>query len=330
MVCRCGCPPGPAYYLNGRNKTQQKMMKRLFLLWVGLLVPCAPAQVEQAAVAPAVMAQAEDYPAKLLRVNRSLPGKDAAETPLATYEDAQGRRVDLVGVCHIGERRYYKQLNRILATYDRVLYELVDGEKYSYYQVLARKVVEGTATEQEKKEYEAYRKQVAEQKQSRSILSDLYSQTADRLKLVDQMSSVDYGYEHFVYADLSMEEFNRAMNARGESMLGLIFSAARESLSLDTLTSFSFRRDVVSLRRAFMKSMEKQSQKSVMEDSSIILDRNLRCMQVLDEQLKNPEVRKVAIFYGALHLRHFHEMLHSKGFTLKSVRWLPFVTVPKE
>src|SRR5438874_247199 len=85
-------------------------------------------------VAPAL---AEPPPSKLdskksapfLRLRRDARDEPVAlETATVRYVPASGEGklvVDLVGVVHVGDRDYYRKLNKQLDAYDVVLYELV-------------------------------------------------------------------------------------------------------------------------------------------------------------------------------------------------------------
>ena len=68
-----------------------------------------------------------------MRVKKSAKRKPLAfETSVTRYlaknNDGDTVYVDLIGVVHIGERKYYEQLNDIFENYDSVLYELVAPE----------------------------------------------------------------------------------------------------------------------------------------------------------------------------------------------------------
>ena len=52
-------------------------------------------------------------------------GGGKLKTAIATYQDANGVTVHLVGAVHIADQPYYDGLNRTFKTYDAVLYEMV-------------------------------------------------------------------------------------------------------------------------------------------------------------------------------------------------------------
>ena len=68
-----------------------------------------------------------------MRVTKSKDGELLAmETAIVHFvskdKEAKGLSVDLVGVVHVGEKEYYKALNKLFESYDVVLYELVAPE----------------------------------------------------------------------------------------------------------------------------------------------------------------------------------------------------------
>src|SRR5688572_19496388 len=78
---------------------------------------------------PPVIVKKKSEASKFVRVQRDQQDRAThLETATIRYVPAGGEAgvvVDLVGVVHIGDRAYYDRLNRQLAQYDVVLYELV-------------------------------------------------------------------------------------------------------------------------------------------------------------------------------------------------------------
>ncbi|MFO7762418.1 MAG: hypothetical protein R6V61_01645, partial [Wenzhouxiangellaceae bacterium] len=73
---------------------------------------------------PAVQAQAEagDY-IRQTQADDSAP--EALEVAVASFENAAGARIDLVSAVHVADRSYFEAIDRRLAEYEVVLYELV-------------------------------------------------------------------------------------------------------------------------------------------------------------------------------------------------------------
>ena len=282
-------------------------------------------------------AQEETYPAELVRMSTcrseqapsAMVREDVLQVPLATYADAQGHQVDLVGAIHIAEPSYYADLNTRFAGYDKVLYEMVDGEGLPRMLILKRKVEAATATEEEKAEYAKLRGEMVERKEDSIlgfVLNFLYDSISSQMNLQMQSEGIDYGKENFVFADVTQEELSKAMKDRGESWLGLIVKSMISNMG--ELDIFSLLNpDPRLYKRMMMQALAKSSQSdSVMEQSSIVVARNAKCFEVLEGVLKQPEVKRVAIFYGAMHLRDMDERLKKMGYTLQKVEWLNAIT----
>src|SRR5262245_21218507 len=65
---------------------------------------------------------------KFLRILKDDDGPTALETAIVRYRPARGNAdltVDLIGVVHLGEKSYYRRLNKVFEQYDSLLYELV-------------------------------------------------------------------------------------------------------------------------------------------------------------------------------------------------------------
>lgn len=277
-------------------------------------------------------AQEETYPAELVRMGTyNSEQEEVLQVPLATYADAAGHQIDLVGAIHIADPSYYADLNVRFATYDKVLYEMVDGGDLPRMLILKRKVDGNTATDEEKAEYEKLRGEMKERKEDSIlgfVLNFLYDSISTQMNLQMQSEGIDYGKENFVFADVTQEELSKAMQDRGESWLGLI---AKSMLSnLGELDLFSFLNpDPSQYKRMMMQALAKSSHSdSVMEQSSIVVARNAKCFEVLEGVLKDPAAKRVAIFYGAMHLRDMDERLKKMGYTLQKVEWLNAVSTP--
>ena len=282
--------------------------------------------------APLASAQEETYPAELVRMGAfHNEQEEVLQVPLATYADAAGHQIDLVGAIHIADSAYYADLNVRFATYDKVLYEMVDGGDLPRMLILKRKVDGGTATDEEKAEYEKLRGEMKERKEDSlfgMLINMLYDTISTQLQLQMQSEGIDYGKENFVFADVTQEELSKAMQDRGESWLGLI---AKSMLSnIGEMDIFSFLNpDPTQYKRMVLEALAKSTRTdSVMEQSSIVVARNAKCFEVLDGVLKDPAVKRVAIFYGAMHLRDMDERLKKMGYTLQKVEWLDACSAP--
>ncbi len=146
-------------------------------------------------------AKTESTGGKFLRVIRTDKGVvTAMETSIARYVPAdpskKGPIVDLISAVHVGEKAYYKALDKAFENYDVVLYELVAPE--------GTRVPKGGG-------------------ERRGVVSGIQGGMKDILKLEFQLEQVDYTKKNFVHADMSPDQFAAAMKDRGESMTSMIF-----------------------------------------------------------------------------------------------------------
>lgn len=304
------------------------MILRTLILALSALV-ALPAMAQQKATA-VLSPEASQYPEHVVMLHTADDGKESLRTPIARYKDKEGRIVDLVGAIHLADARYYRALNRAFARYDKVLYEMVDGEDLPEMTRIARKVAAGTATQEERNRL----KEFNENKESGvagRLLGSYYAYMAEAMQLAQQAEVVDYGRTNLVYADMSSEEFSAAMAERGESWLTLVLDSLREGQSVDTGSIFGVATDATSLRRLMCRQLAASSHSTMTEQRAIIVSRNERCMHVLDQVLadtQNP-TRTAAIFYGAMHLRDMHRRMLERGFTLAGVQWITAIRVEK-
>ncbi|MCG8450182.1 MAG: hypothetical protein MI725_11465, partial [Pirellulales bacterium] len=216
----------------------------------------------------------------------------------ANYQNARDY-VDLVGAIHVGDRKYYNQLNKRFRAYDALLYELVAPE--------------GTTIQRGRGTSSAH------------PLGAVQNGLKSMLEVEHQLEIVDYTRPNFVHADLSPEEFSKSMQDRDESFLQLYFrmagqavalqsqqTAQGESADLDFFAALFSKDRPRKLKIAFAKQFE--SMESLLtsisgpEGSTLITVRNQRALEVLREQQQAGK-RRIGIFYGAGHLVDMHQRL---------------------
>lgn len=275
-------------------------MKRLLVVLLAGLLAAA------AFLMPAVAA---DEPV-FLRLRQGDDGKPLAlEVAVARFR-RDGVRVDLVGAVHLADRAYFETVDRKLASYEVVLYELVGDPE-----ALAAPPPDVGL----------------------SALGWLQGSMTDLLGLSYQLDHIDYRRGNMVHADLTREAFSASMRERGESLLQLLFRAWTVSMTPDgqaaalrqqaELVEVLFAAD----RRLALKRMlagelaDEALLREVLsgpEGSTLIEVRNARAIAVLAEQL-DQGARRIAIFYGAGHLADLAERLTAGlGFELEGMGWL--------
>ncbi len=86
----------------------------------------APSAARAEAPAPAKADPALDNePAEYMRFVDDKKGGGLLQVASGTYKNDSGVTVHLVGAVHIGEKRYYDELNKAFEKYDSLLYEMV-------------------------------------------------------------------------------------------------------------------------------------------------------------------------------------------------------------
>lgn len=276
------------------------------LVCLALLCPFRLVRAEEPRRLPQGAAEPE-----FLRLSRDQAGEPLAlETAVVRYTAAATRpgdqpiAVDLVAAVHVGSREYFATLNHLFRTYDAVLYELVAPPNARVPQPGGRPSgAIGTA-----------------QKGMTRLLG-----------LEFQLDRIDYRAPNFVHADLSPQQFDAAMQKRGESWWTMFGKLMRESmaraeaqgpetdrqsdLSFGDLFGLLFGSDrELRLRRILAEQfsdMDVLTSAFGGEDgSSLITDRNAAALTVLRTQLRQGG-RSLAIFYGAAHMDDFDRRLRA-------------------
>jgi hypothetical protein len=243
----------------------------------------------------------------------------ALETAIVRFKPASGKGdlvVDLVGVVHIGDKAYYQKLDKRLAEYDVVLYELVAPP--------GTKVPKGGKGKTD------------------NLLGMIQNLMRLALDLESQLALIDYTRENFVHADLSPEQMMEAMKKRGETGLTLALKAVAEVLQqknlmdrnprgkpAEDLDLFNLLLDpygASKLKRLLARQFESMDSpdgglgKTL--TTLLVVDRNKAALQVLKKEIAKGH-KKIAIFYGAAHMPDFQKRLTDDfGLRRDSEEWL--------
>jgi hypothetical protein len=223
-----------------------------------------------------------------VRLQHGPDGSPAAlEVAIAAFADDEGRRVDLVSAVHVAERDYFRELDRRLADYPVVLYELVGDP-------------------------DAVR--APRSSPSLSAVGMLQGGMKNALGLAYQLEGIDYDRNNMVHADLTADEFATSMRERGESLVGLMFRAWALALAEQgagagqqaDLMRVLFADDrQLALKRMLASQLAEQAellQRMAGDDGSTLIEvRNARAMDRLRDELDRGATR-TAIFYGAAHM----------------------------
>lgn len=255
---------------------------------------------------------------QFLRVVRN--GKDvptSMDTAVVRYTATEGKyagaTVDLIGAVHIGDKSYYKKLNKLFTEYDSLLYELLAKK--------GTRIPKGGGGG------------------SGHPVGMMQQGMTDVLGLAYQLEEVDYSPKNFVHADMSPKEFDEKMKERGESWMGMMFKMMGQGIAMQAdgakdgaspememlFAMFDSNREL-KLKRALAKQFENMEQMMGGFDgedgSTIITERNIAAFKVLAEELDGGK-KKIGVFYGAGHLADMDERLINEfGLKRESTTWL--------
>src|SRR5438876_3185346 len=220
---------------------------------VVLLAFCAPVLAEPPAVARKADTKTSTA-GKFIRLQRDAKGQPVAlETATVRYVPASGEGdlvVDLVSAVHIGDEAYYQKLNKQLAQYDVLLYELVAPP--------GTKIPKGG------------------KRNSDNPLAMLQQITKTVLDLESQTEQIDYTKKNFVHADLSPEQMAEAIRKRGDDGLTLFLGITADMLRQQNL-------------REMKKEKAPAKEEDDLDLFSLVLDPDgpVKLKKLLAEQLAN-------------------------------------------
>lgn len=285
-----------------------------FLIVLGLMAAVAFAESPSAGEADQFIRLQRDAN------QRPVSLKTAIVRFVPTESSDSGVFVDLVGVIHVGEASYYRELNRRFRAYDAVLYELVAPEE-------ARIPVPG--------------------ERPGTLVGGVQVGMTAMLELDYQLDHIDYTAPNMVHADMTPQEFARSMRARNESFAGYFFRMLGRSMgeqARDPLGSADLR-----MLTAMLAPDRAERMKLILaeefaelggeldlfdgpEGSTLVTERNAKALEVLRRELAAGK-RRLAIFYGAGHLADFQRRLEADfGMQRAAVEWVPAwsLTPPKK
>ncbi len=258
----------------------------------------------------------------------------ALETSVIHFVDSKkypDATVDLIGAIHLGEPDYYKQLNELFKTYEVLLFEAVMPEE------AVRRDLRPGGGDGPRRPGLKDEEQWTEAKVGLAAISVLQLGMKDALGMEFQLTGVDYTARNFVHADMTSEEFEACMAKRGESFSGMLLKEMGKSvanqqennplaINLDVMLSMLTSDRLYRVRRIAAVQLAKASDGDSFAGfdgtSTIITERNKKCLEVMDQQLKKGK-KKVGIFYGAGHFSDMEKRMTSDyGFERESEDWL--------
>jgi len=252
---------------------------------------------------------------KFVQIKKDQNGKpQSMQTAIARYvpakadKNTEGVVVDLVGVVHIADRKYYDKLNVRFEDYDAVLFELVMPK--------GTKLPKGGP------------------KGSGNVLSMMQELMTVVLQLDLQTKCIDYTAKNFVHADLSPQELAESIKKKGDNSLTLILSVAADIMreqnkmgqkagglpgaDFDPFKLLTDPQAPSKLKVMMAEQMEQMADGTGLGktlNQLLIDERNAACMKVLEQQIAAGK-KKIAIFYGAAHMPDFEQRL-AKDFGMQ-------------
>lgn len=245
--------------------------------------------------------------------------RDSLQTAVTRFTK-EGMTVDLVAVVHLGDSDYFENLNRLLATYDRVLYEMVGGA-YS-------------------PESESAGSGVAESDEMTGI-RQLQTMAKSFLGLEFQLDGIDYTAENFVHADVEWDGLDSLMSARNQSfseiftramalssegnLAGIPGGEAGMNAMFTGLLRAVTTGDSNGLKRILAPLLSEAevfiTQLEGDDGTVLVTERNKLVMQRLAEEQGQHGPGNYAIFYGAGHMPDLEERLLALGYVQEETAW---------
>ncbi|HEY1628468.1 MAG TPA: hypothetical protein VGF52_01345 [Tepidisphaeraceae bacterium] len=262
---------------------------------------------------------APDASSKFLRYVPDENGGGQLQASVVSYRNDAGVQVDLIAAVHIADAKFFHDLNDSFKQYDSLLYEMVKPEGY-------------TPTTQ------PTTSTAADVTRPLGWVSVLQHFMKDTLQLSFQLDEIDYTRPNFVHADLTLEQFQQMQQARGESMLTLMFQEMIRQMSQDDANAANEpgigdlimamqspdrpRQLKLLLAKQFAQIDELSAGLEGPNGSVILTERNKAAIAVLKQRLAAGD-RKIGIFYGAAHLKGMEKILTEQmGFhQIGEPRW---------
>lgn len=292
------------------------------------------------------------------------------QTAVASYRNARGVVVDLVGAVHVGDEAYYKGLNERFKNYEVVLYEMVGGpiEKREQRQAAietqtrpepgvpgatrkpdspaskadAKATPSSGSVQELAKDYDAETEAAAAGRLS--WLNGLHTTLQSVLQLHGQLDVVDYHARNFVHADMSLAQFADLQNQRKEGFMALWLKAVQVQMSqpqtqanqpgLLKLMEIICRADsATELKRLIGRTFDSvETLIAGLEagEGTVIISERNKVALNILRREINMGQRRIAVFYGAAHLPDMEKRLIDMGFQFEKSEWVTAWDLPPE
>ncbi len=262
------------------------------------------------------------------------------ETAVVTLKKGDVQ-VELIGAVHVADPEYYKALTTLFAGYERLLFELVDGQKMKAditdepKKAVAGKSPRAPLKQGEFPPDEGEAPSEKERSPAFKIISTMMHGLGTYFHFQHQIEGIDYHTKNFVHADVSMDEFVQLQADKGESFIDLMRKAIEAQLEVGSdrkaepkgsqlllaLLGDSSGLKVAMARQLasagdVVAEMEKHDGGTV-----IITERNRKALEVFDHEVAAGR-KNLGIFYGAAHLAEMEKDLEKRGYRRTGERWM--------
>jgi len=242
-------------------------------------------------------------PAQWMRFSEDGKGNGKLEVGIGTYKNDAGVTVHLVGAVHVGDRKYYQDLDKTFETYDALLYEMVKPKGAG---APARGQKAGGG----------------------GMVSMFQRLLKDVLELDYQLDGIDYSKKNFVHADLDAEDFERLQEERGESIFGLMLQQMIRDLAkgvdgkgaqnqpslIEIIDAFNAEDRGKRLKLIMGRSFgDMEAQIAGFQGTVLVTERNKKALAVLKEAIRAGK-KNIGVFYGAAHMPDMEMRLALMGF----------------
>lgn len=261
----------------------------------------------------------------------------ALETSVITFTSASPdypeATVDLIGAIHLGEPEYYQKLNELFKSYEVLLFEAVMPEKA----VREGWRPGGSGSSGSGRKVLSDEQEWSDAKVGMAAIGVLQLGMKEALGMEFQLNGIDYTPDNFVHADMTAEEFESSMSKRGESFAGMLLKEMGKSMTaqqeqnpiamnIDMMLSALSADRSFRIRRIAAAQIAKAGESEIFAGSdgtsTIITERNKKCLDVLQQQLRDGR-RKIGIFYGAGHFSDMEKRLvEEHGFERAGEDWI--------
>jgi hypothetical protein len=286
-------------------------------------------------------------PGSYIRYTPIRKGRSALEVAVKTFSNPEKTKfVTLAGAVHIADQRYYSELQKILDDHDVVLFEgvgSVSEEDLSQWQPPSPEVREEELAGERHSSQKFRKSEVA----SLDFLTTLQTSIGQFLNLTFQKDGINYARSWWKAADVSIEELQTLMEEKGASFLDIMTLSQNKEMEqqVNQILASAVRNfatvllgkpldvagketlgELLSSQMALMDPTHKKedgkatSLPKIME--VLIVCRNDKVFQCIQDVLHVPSIQTIAVFYGAGHNGDLEKRLKELNYSLHQEEWL--------